>query len=284
MNLRHRKKRNAALVYEFLIRRMASTMVERDPDAYLKALEITKRYYGAGQPLASEKTLFDVVVQNRGLSGPAAGRILQEVQRHARNTDVRLLEIKKSNLIKDVNYTFGPDFFNVHRIREYRLLASMQMLLDRYRNTDAPLSEDVERIQLEESLVFYMTSAPAPAAPVSQPVDSLVASLAMRKFEDRYVGVLNEQQRATLRRFMNFSMTGNTEQFEREMTEERDQMLVEMGSARHTTCFADDKVMGQRMDEAIEKLQGLDDLTSEASLQEILLYQRLLGEIESDAD
>ena len=285
MNLKHRKKRNTALVYEFLVRRMASTMVDRDPDSYLKALEITKRYYGAGQPLAVEKSLFDAIVQNRGVSGQAASRILQDVQRHARGTDQRLLEIKKSNLIKDVNYAFGLDFFDVHRIREYRLLASIQMLLDRYRNPNAPLNEDVEKIHLEESLVKYMTSNPTQVTTQAQPVDSLVASLAMRKFEERYSGVLSEGQRLTLRRFMNYTMTGDRDRFEREMKETIGEVVTKLSAARNTSEFTEDKVMEERLTEAFAKIGEIatGDVTTESAVQDVLLYQRLTAEIDSDA-
>jgi len=283
MSLKHRKKRNTALVYEFLVRRMASTMVDQDPDAYIAALQITKKYFQAGQPLAEEKALFDAIVQNRGLSEKAANAVLGEVMRHARGMDERLLEIKKSNLIKDVNYTFGPEFFSVHRIREYRLLASIQMLIDRYRNQKAQLSEDVEKIKLEEGLVTYMTtSAPQPVAQPSQPVDTFVATLAMKKFEERYSGALNEGQRVILRNFMNYEMTGDEERFNRFMTEERADVLTELSNLRNTKEFLEDNVMAERLAEAVDKLRGMANLTGEGTVQEMLLYRRLLQEINSN--
>lgn len=285
MSLKHRKKRNAALVYEFLVRRMASTMVDQDPEAYLQTLQITKRYYATGQPLAEEKALFDAVVQNRGLSEKAAQQVLAEVQRHARSTDQRLLEIKKSNLIKDVNYTLGQDFFDVHRIREYRLLASLQMLIDRYRNTEAPLSEDVERIKLEEGLVTYMTTTePQPVASNQQPVDSFVASLAMKKFEERYSGALNEAQRRTLRGFMNYTMTGDQARFAKEMRGEYERIKNGLKEAFGRREFVEDNVMAERLGEAVRKFKEISDLTSEATVQDVLLYQRLLQEIDSDGE
>lgn len=283
MSLKHRKKRNTALVYEFLVRRMASTMVDQDPDSYVAALQITRKYFKAGQPLAEERELFDAVVNSRGLSEQAAHRVLQDVQRHARNSDERLLEIKKSNLIKDVNYTFGQDFFDVHRVREYRLLASVQMLLDRYRRSNAPLNEDVEKIRLEEGLVKYMTTIEPAAIPQApHQVDSLVARLAMKKFEERYSGSLNEAQKLTLRKFMNFTMTGDRDKFSNEMVQEKVLIEQELRDAQDLGVFAEDSVMHERLSEARCYLKDMKDLTTESAVQDILLYQNLLKEIGSN--
>ena len=284
MSFRHNKKRNTGLVYEFLVRRMASTMVDRDPEGYLQAVGIIKKYFSEGQPLAREKEIFDVVSTSRGLAEQAARRVLDQLQNHIMQLDAKKIEIKKSNLIKDVHYTFGQDFFSVHRIPEYRLLASIQMLVERYRQRGVNLTEDVQRIQLEEALIKFMTT-PADdkdAGQTGQRVDGLVASLAMKKFEERYSGVLSESQKKTIRRFMNYSMTGNKEQFSREMEEERQSLLQKIKESRGLKCFSDDVVMAQRLDEASDTLMKLDDLSSEDSVQELLLYHKLASEIDSN--
>lgn len=285
-SFKHNKKRNSGLVYEFLVRRLGLTMVDRDPESYLKTVGIVKKYFSPGMPLEREKEVFNVIAKSRGLNESTARRVLGEVQKHITGLDPKKVEIKKSNLIKEVHYTFGQNFFDVHRIPEYRLYASIQMLIEQYRinASGANITEGVQKIQLEEGLVKFMTSPKGAEqqGTKGERVDGLVASLAMRKFEQRYSGALNEAQKLTLRRFMNFSMTKNKDQFSREMEEEKEQLLEGLRSAQKLVCFHEDKVMGQKMDEAVQVLEGLRDMTSEASVQELLLYHRLLQEIESD--
>lgn len=282
-SFKHNKKRNSGLVYEFLVRRIGLSMVERDPDSYLKAVGIYKKYFSKGQPLAREREVFDVIARSKNLNEQTARRVLAEVRRHVQQLDPKKVDIKKSNLIKELHYTFGKEFFDVHRIPEYRLYASVQMLVEQYRSTQS-LSEGVQRIQLEEALIKYMTMKAPDGAQVGrgEKVDSLVAALAMKKFEQRYSGSLNEDQKRTLRRFMNFSMTGNREQFAREMEEERGRLLEGLQASRYLPCFSEDQVMGGRMDEATDALKGLRDVTAESSVQEILLYHKLMQEIRSD--
>jgi hypothetical protein len=281
----HNKKRNSGLIYEFLVRRMGLTLVDQDPESYLKTIGIIKRYYSAGQPLAREKDVFDVICRSRGLNENAARRILNEVYKHVQEFDNRKIDIKKSNLIKEIHYAFGKDFFDIHRIPEYRLFASIQMLIEQYRSSSSKsINEGVSKIQLEESVVKYMT------LPVGNPlinikgekVDSLVATLAMKKFEERYSDALNESQKKTLRRYMNYSMTGNKEQFGREMEEERKFLIESLNNSKELSCFQEDTVMSGRLSEAINSLNQINDMTSESAVQELLLYHKLFSEIQSD--
>jgi len=285
-SFKHNKKRNSGLVYEFLVRRLGLTMVDRDPEAYLKTVGIVKKYFSPGMPMEREKEVFNVISKARGMNETMARRVLEEVRKHVVGLDHKKVEIKKSNLIKEVHYAFGQDFFDVHRIPEYRLYASIQMLIEQYRQAalGSNIAEGVQRIQLEEGLVKFMMSPKGveQVGTKGERVDGLVASLAMRKFEQRYSGALCESQKRTLRRFMNFSMTKNKEQFSREMEEEKKQLLEGLRSSQKLLCFHEDKVMGQRMDEAVRALESLKDVTSEAAVQDLLLYHRLLQEIESD--
>lgn len=259
-------------------------MVDNNPNLYLKTVSLVRKYFSEGQPLAREKEVFDAIVKSRGLTEQSARKILQEVQKHVGSADKKKLEIKKNNLIKEIHHTFGQDFFDVHRIPEYRLYASIQTLIEQYRNNESHLNEGIQKIQLEEALVKFMTSQPTHLleGTKGEKVDGLVATLAMRKFEERYSGSLTESQKKTLRRFMNFSMTGNEVQFRREMTEEKAHLLEGLAKVRDLACFSDDKVMGQRMDEALKSLKELTDLTSESSVQELLLFHKLLQEINSN--
>lgn len=282
---KHNKKRNTGLVYEFLVRRAGLAMVDRDPDSYLNTIGIIKKYYAPGTPLSHEKEVFDVIARSRGLTENSAHHVLEEARKHVTNLDSRKIEIKKSNLIKDIHYAFGQDFFDVHRIPEYRLMASIQMLIEQYKMTSKSITEGVQKIELEESLIKYMCSTPTASAPVvrGEKIDGLVATLAMKKFEERYAGSLNEGQKKVLRRFMNYSMTKNDEQFTREMEEERSKIVKTLTESRNLQCFVEDGVMKQRLDEALTTLKNMKIKGSpERSVEELLLFHKLVQEVKSD--
>lgn len=260
-------------------------MVNSDPDGYLKTVKIIKRYFSPGTPLATEKEVFDVITRSRGLSPTVAGQVLREVRDHVKNLDARKIEIKKSNVIKEIHHTFGQEFFDVHRIPEYRLLASIQMLVEQYKASNRSLSENVGRAQLEEGMLKYMSSVPAKnnQQPRGEKIDGVVATLAMKKFEERYSGTLNEDQKKTLRKFMNYTITKNDEQFIREMTIERESILKTLSESRGMECFKSDPVMGEKLSEAVNNLRSLDLKENPSkSVEEILMYHKLVQEVRSD--
>jgi hypothetical protein len=278
---KHNKKRNSGLLYEFLVRQMASEFLANDVPAWQRTFGIVRKYFGEGQPLAEERQIFETVRYCRGLNQQSARRVIEELQRAARKLNRRLLEIKKNNLIKEINHTFGKDFFSAHRVPEYRLLATIQMLVD---STDASLRESVRGIELEESLVKYMTSTADFHRPSGAPqVDSVACALAARRFRERYGNGLNREQKTLLESYILYSMTGNAEALARRLDEERNRIGRLLCQSVSMDEFKKDSIMAERLNVAIGNLRGIDVKTDQESrVQEIMLYQKLAEELRSD--
>jgi len=288
---KHNKKRNTGLVYEFLVRRLSTAMVEKDKAVYQKTLEILKKYYSEGSTLAEERELFDVVKNTRGVTENAARRILVEVQRQAKKMDVKKIDIKKSNLIKDINYTFGQDFFGEHRVPEYRLLASVQMVIDGCRG-DAMLSESVAKIQLEEGLIQYMTTKGdySVRQPAKNDIDSLVMKMMTKRFEEKYSKSLISSQKMLLEKYIRSQVTGDAQQLNKYLFDEAARIGHELQKATTTKEFIEDPEMTKKLEEARniylmpEHYKGVHrwDPTKEQLIEEVMLYQKLVEEINSN--
>ena len=288
---KHNKKRNTGLVYEFLVRRLSTAMVEKDKAAYQKTLEILKKYYSEGTTLSEERELFDVVKNTRGVTENAARRILIEVQRQAKKMDVKKIDIKKSNLIKDINYTFGQEFFAEHRVPEYRLLASIQMVIDGSRG-DAMLSESVAKIQLEEGLIQYMTTKGdySVRQPAKNDIDTLVMKMMTKRFEEKYSKSLILSQKLLLEKYIRSQVTGDVSQLNNYLFEEAARIGKELQKATTTKEFIEDPEMTKKLEEARslyltpEHYKGVKswDPTKEQLIEEVMLYQKLVEEINSN--
>jgi hypothetical protein len=279
---KHNRKRNSGLVYELLVREMASRMLAGDRDGCAEAARIVGTYYSSGAPIAQERELFEVLRSTRGVSETVARKVIGEVARRAAKLDKRKLEIKKSNLIKEVNYSFGRDLFSRYRLPEYRLFASIQMLID---GGNGQLSENVQRIKIEEALVRFMMSG---VQEVKRPehvvaVDGLACALAAKRFQEKYGTTLSREQKTLLEGYMLASVSGDTPALERLLADERKRISGLLTSARKNKEFRDDNIMRERLDEAISRLVKFDSApSSEESVAEIMLYQRLVAEINSD--
>ena len=280
--IRHNKKRNVGLVYELLVREMAARMVDKDTPGFKRAYGIARKYFSPGRPLDQELALFDAIRSARGMRPAAVRRVLGEVTATARLSDSRLIEIKKSNLIKDINYTLGRDFWDRHRIPEYRAIASIQVLIDSAR---APkrLEESAQRAQLEESLVgFVSSSGPPTGIKVDREIDDLVCAVLEQKFNERY-GSLMPRQKKLLERYVRGVVADDMRDVQLAAKVERGEMLRTMNESLTTAIVKSDPVMKERMEKAIDGLREIGDgpLTEDA-MGELLLYGRLVEELRSD--
>lgn len=279
----HNKKRNSGLVYEFLVRRLSKAMIEKDDNIYQKTLGIVHKYYLAGAPIAEERELFDVVRNTRGVSENAARRILGEIQRTANRMDVKKIDIKKSNLIKEINHTFGMGFWDEHRIPDYRLLATIQMIIDASRS-DQRLTESVQNIQLEEGVVQYMMSTrefSIVSAP-KQDIDQLVMAITAKKFQEKYSHSLGDKQKVLLEKFIRFQVTGDDKPLFEHIQNEFKRVENALNKAMSMSEVKDDAVMSEKLNEAYVKFTESGRRTLDEEVERLMLYQTLVEEIESN--
>lgn len=286
---KHNKKRSTGIVYEMLVRRLTKTMVEQDKEGYTKALTIVRKYFSEGCVLSQERELFDVIRNTRGVSESAARRVLGEIQKHALSLDRKKIDIKKSNLIKEINHGFGQEFWAEHRIPDYRLLATIQMVIDTAHEA-ARLTESVQRIQLEEVLVTHMTSQDEKkaVAPVARPeVDRLVMAMVAKRFTEKYAGSLIPSQKKLLERYIRFQVTGDEKVVKDYLLAEGQRTFQAIDKAASIPEVKSDDVMVTRLQEARTRLSEVMTEVSaygkiEGPVEEMFLFQKLVEEIESD--
>lgn len=267
-------------MFEFLVREMSSAIVSKDNDRYQRCLGIVRKYFSTGQLLSRERQVFELIRKSRGMTETSAQKVLKEVQRISMSLDHRRIDATKSAIIKEVNYSLGKSFFD-HRISDYRLLATTQLLVDSYRN-QALMIEGYTFAQLEDSLVRYMTSR-EPAAPLQEQaeVDGLVAEIVLKKFNDKYGTALNESQRTLLSRYVLATMAEKMDHFAEQMGKERARLLTVLSTAGAMEEFRSDPVMRERLTESVGMLESMQDMSSESAVEDMLLFQKLAAEIES---
>ena len=282
MAFKHNKKRNSGLVYEFLVRRLGSQLVDQDKEGSNQTVAITERYFSDGEPLAEELELFRAIRETRGVSQETARRILGEVVRQAKAQDAKKIDTTKSSLIKELNHTFGRDFFDKHRLPEYRLLASIQIYIDSHRGKR--LAENFQAIQLEDGMVEWMTSTPPkPEKEAIEQVDELVCAMARKRFNEKYGNSLNVGQKALLETYVTSLVKENTADLQKRVATDKKAIAKLLVSSYKMKEVQEDKVMKQRFVEAAKKLSELDTTrTDESVIEEMMLFHKLAEELLSN--
>jgi hypothetical protein len=279
---KHSKKRNCGLVYEFLLRKMSQSLLQNDDVGYRTALRLVKKYYHTGSVLDGERRLFDAIVDTRGASEKVARGVIEEVISSAKNLDFRLIDIKKSNLLKDVNRSFGKKFFDEFRLEDYRSYASIQLLVNSCAQ-GSTIVEGVQRIQLREALIVYMMSSPEQKK-LAPTADNLAYSIAVKKFNERYNDALSSDQKSILKEYV-MSLADEDKgpkKLGSYLSKVRLRVMERLGDARLVREVVEDPTMGKRLVEAEDILKRMDLVTAgEREVEDLMLFIRLTEEVSS---
>lgn len=210
---KHNKKRNAGLVYEFLLRQMIDGVLREDTSHSDKALSIIKRRFSPGTELYREWRLMNALVKTTGADETVANAIIRETRDAVRRYDRVKLDREKSALIQEVNHTFGATTYD-RGVPQYKTYATVQTLFDDWRNTGLP---NIQRIAEYESKLQQRLMSEASTKLSAQPdpqADALVVKLMIEKLNKQYSHKLSPQQRSLLGRY---TFEGVTESMRREL-------------------------------------------------------------------
>lgn len=283
MSLKHNKKRSTGIVYELLVRKITESLIKNDKKSANAALKIVKKYFSPGTPIGRELEAIDVMRKTRGIDRSLASRVLQEVAKTAAGFDRRVIDIKKSNLIKEINYTFGQEFFSSFKLQEYRALASMQVFVESCSNARQTLSEGVERAKIEEAIVEYMRSTATDKVDQIDPNrNHLSYGIALKKFQEKYGNVISGKKKELLESYVYGLFSGDFRKFKSQASSDKEKIYRKIvGSFSLNECRSD-KVLLERLNESAVKLKQLSVSTNESFVAEMMLYYDLYKEIDSN--
>ena len=197
----HNKKRNVGIIYEQLILTVSKGIVENNQDIARKAKTIIKKYFVPGNELYKEHKLFQAMIKPHITDDSLATAILGEAKKASRSHDLAKLEREKSRLIRDINITFGQQFYKT-RIKEYKDYATVQTLMNDWRNNSSNIERMVEYEQKAHSILTKQKKVSNLSEQISPEIDNLVVKIMTEKFNSIYGKKLSEQQRHLIKNYV----------------------------------------------------------------------------------
>ena len=280
----HNKKRNPALVYEFLVRYVSRCLIENKKTEAAKALAITKKYFGNGTPLFNELRLFNEVLKNNVKSKHSAQRIIAEVCQQAKKINFRQLDSEKSRLIKELNYTFKDPNLYRQKVANYTVYASIQSLLTESRIKKSNLSK-IDRIKLEDTIVEHLTrqesGVPVPAIKINSNYSNAVYKFVTKRFHDKYKDKLNESQTKLLMKYATSLISDNKDDLKQYITEQVTSVGKKLSFVRDEEVKKD-KDLSQKISECYKRFKESNfSEADDKTILELLQYMKLASEVES---
>jgi hypothetical protein len=202
MNRIHNKKRNIGIIYEQIINFTCFNIIEENNEVAENALNIIKNHFNNSNQLKKEYKLFKALATTKGVSDQLAYSIISEAKKACNNMfDNKSLEKEKSQLIKDLNYTFGKGKIFEEKIKNYRIYATIQTLLNEWRSKDKSFDLSTEyEIKLHEHLTSKEIISEVKVIPK---VDKLTYNIMREMFNKKYIKQLSHEQQDLVYLFIN---------------------------------------------------------------------------------
>ena len=203
MKPKHSKYKNTGILFELLTRQITSETISNTPS---KAVGILKKFFGNNSTLLKEYQIYHALL-NKKFEKEASATVLIETLLSAHSKiNKSNLRRERYNFVREIKDTYNIEDFFKAKIPNYKVYASVYNLLE---NQNAnPLSI----VNSKVSILEHVTDKILPNKPKKEMVmeeyekfdketRALTYKLLMEKFNDKYVG-LEDNQRLLLKEYV----------------------------------------------------------------------------------
>lgn len=281
MSRAHNKKRNTALLYEFLVRTISSALVEGDKKKSSAALRILKRHFRPGTQLYKEFRIFNALVKTTVSSESVTNSIINEARAAVNHFDVTMLDREKSLLIRNINHIIQDEDFYDQPISEYRMYATIQTLLNEWRKPAG--TADIESLakyedQLRSWLLSEKKSVEHAVTEDSPGESRLLMKVMMKKLNEKYSVALNSEQKEIIRSYAFSAANDDQTTIRKKLEEIKADLLTSIDS--YVTAHGESDYIIKKLKEAkssisAENINDIDD----ATVSRFMLYSSLRHEL-----
>jgi|TARA_R100000081_G_C4807603_1_gene168678 hypothetical protein len=198
--IKHSKVKNTGLIFELLVRQVASdTMNNKDS----KALRVLKKHYKANSALSEELKLYRTLAEEKFETTLKSEKFVDAVLRARKNISESQLRRDKYNLIKDLKSNYNVDEFFKSKVKNYKLHASTYKLFE-FAEADDPKEYISSKFTLVEHVQLKTPKKDDAPSLTSEHKDVriLAGKLVVDKFNEKY-SKLNVSQKKMLREYIN---------------------------------------------------------------------------------
>ena len=209
MRIKHSKYKNTGLIFELLVKQIATDTLSRQESP---AVKIMKKFFTGKTSLVREFKLYKYILENKGVSQNKGESILSTVTEISRKIDRQAAKKQKYELIKEIKEAYNIDEFFSMKVRDYKALAALYCLMEA-QNSD--LSDPTFIVENKMTVLEHLTESKQDKQEVTDTIVEefakydkdlrlLTYKILLEKFNGAYDNFLPEQK-TILREFINAS-------------------------------------------------------------------------------
>jgi len=204
---KHSKFKNTGILFELLVRQIASDTISSKPS---KATKILETFFGKGTELAKEYHLYQSILKDKFKDEKNAERLIETVVEARKRINSDKLRKEKYQLIKTIVDHYTSDDFFKSRIQNYKVLASINKLFE---HATGKIISPADIVTARCTLIEHVTNKTVDRTLTENRVleeysklDKDVRLLAYKVLVDRFnnkYSDLNAKQKTLLREYIN---------------------------------------------------------------------------------
>ena len=279
MRIKHNKFRNTGVLFELLVRQIASdTLANTDS----KAVKIVKKYFHNSE-MAKEHKLYHTILTAPRLSEGKAEALVNTTVDLAKKLNKEQLLKEKYNLIKEVKKHYNLESFFKSKVNNYKALAAAYTLFEAA--MDNKFVEPKQLVLNKLTLMEHITKKTLVEnkeneveqilAKEDKNVRLLAYKMLIEKFNSKY-STLSTRQKSVLKEFIN--NISNPEHLKVFINENLNKVKTELVDL---VSKVDDKTTQIKLNEVITLIKPISAKSSvkDEHLVTLLQYQQLAEEI-----
>lgn len=235
MNIKHNKLKNTGILFELLVRRIASDVLDGKSDSF--AISLVREHFHPKSELGKELQLYRSFFNSHKLSETKAFTMLDLVLERRKTLNEKLLTTQKFSLIRDIKEHCDLKQFMAGRVPSYKVYASAYKLFEAAtRDATDPvmfmqLSElasarfvIVEHLkgELKEESIIKESSYTNVMKDQPEEIRHLSYKFLLERFNEKY-SVFNDNQKQLLREYINNGT--DVENFRKYVSQEADGLI-----------------------------------------------------------
>ena len=283
MAIKHSKIKNTGLIFEILVKQIASDTLSGVDSP---AITILKEYYAGKSPLAQEFKLYQFLTKNKNVSQSRAEAILSTILEASRSVNQKALKEAKYNLVAEIKRHYQlEEFFGV-QVKNYKPLAALYCILEE--QTSAESLDINSSINNKTTILEHLTSTSQKEkanknelmeeyAKEDLDVRILTLKILLEKFNSKYRNLLPEQK-AILKEFI--TSTDSTVKLRGMLNEELLRITKELALLSRKVV---DEVTRIKIDEIRKNIKpiSIKEKVLDESLANLMQYYDLVHELKS---
>ena len=281
MRIKHNKFRNTGVLFELLVRQIASdTLANTDS----KAVKIVKKYYHNSE-IAKEHKLYHTILTAPRLSEGKAEALVNITLDLAKKLNKEILLKEKYNLIKEVKKHYNLESFFKAKVNNYKTLAAAYTLFESAMENKfvEPKQLVLNKLTLMEHITKKVlvenkdTEVETALAKEDKNIRILAYRMLIEKFNSKYSN-LSDRQKLVLKEFIN--NISNPEHLKVYINENLNKVKTELTAL---VKQVDDKTTQIKLNEVISLIKPISNKSSvkDDHLVTLLQYQQLAEEIKT---